>query len=55
MEINRLDLEQKIHKWREFFPVTERTEWTKSFSYDEHIIMTMWGRNLVSGSTGSVS
>ena len=29
-EINRLDLEQKIHKWREVFPITERTEWTKS-------------------------
>ena len=36
-------------------PVTERTEWTESFSYDEHITMTKWGRNLFSGSTGSVS
>lgn len=55
LETSRLDLEQKIHKWREFSHVTKRTEKTEIFFYGEHIIMTKVGGNLVSGSADTVS
>ena len=53
-EINRLDLEKKIHRWSAFSHITKRTGGTEIFCFCEYNIKTKKGGNLVSGSPDTV-